>query len=186
MRRRTWHLLFGAVALACASAVAVNALRWWQVQETNRAIVAASRQAVGPNPSPAPNDAPREVRLARALALAEAGAYDAAFKAYSALIRPEAPDAIGRQALYNLGNMHLRQGTTGEGSAPAAMPMIELAKQRYRDLLRAAPEDWDARYNLERAVRLAPEEHPLAADDENGPRQYRRVRLPAFRQVELP
>jgi hypothetical protein len=31
--------------------------------------------------------------------------------------------------------------------------LVELAKQRYRDLLRAEPQDWDARYNLERALR---------------------------------
>ena len=48
-----------------------------------------------------------------------------------------------------------------------ALPLIELAKQRYRDALRDRPDDWDARYNLERALWLAPEiETAQAAEEE--------------------
>src|SRR5690606_41486529 len=45
------------------------------------------------------------------------------------------------------------------GAADSArwLPMIELAKQSYRTLLRERPSEWDARYNLELALRLAPE-----------------------------
>ena len=38
-----------------------------------------------------------------------------------------------------------------------SLPLLELAKQGYRDVLRDDPQQWDARYNLERALRLAPE-----------------------------
>ena len=184
MRRRAWHLAFGAAALACAAVVAASGLRLAGIERTNRAI-AAAQASVGSGASAMPDDAAREVRLARALALARTGDHDAAFKAYTALIQPEAPDAVGRQALYNLANMHLRQASNGQGSAPA-ITMVELAKQRYRDLLRVAPDDWDARYNLERAVRLAPEEELPVAEDENGPLANRRVRLPDVTPLELP
>jgi mxaK protein len=46
------------------------------------------------------------------------------------------------------------------------LPLVELAKQSYRDLLREWPGDWDARYNLERALYLAPEGSEDLADDE--------------------
>ena len=51
--------------------------------------------------------------------------------------------------------------------------MIELAKQNYRQVLHEDPDDWDARYNLERALWLAPE-FDIGADDierPNGPRE---------------
>jgi mxaK protein len=182
MKRRTWHLLFGATALACAAAVLVNGLRLQQAVTLNRAVAAAREPAAGLAPA---DDAPREVRLARAIALADAGAYDAAFKAYGALISLGPLDAVGRRALYDLGNMHLRQGAADPGSA-LAMPMLELAKQRYRDLLRVAPDDWDARYNLELALRLAPETSGPQTADDNGPAERRSQRLRDFSTADLP
>ena len=41
---------------------------------------------------------------------------------------------------------------------------IELAKESYREVLRHDPEDWAARYNLERAQRLVAD--PEEVDDE--------------------
>ena len=93
-------------------------------------------------------------------------------------------DALGRQALFNLGNMYLRQGLA-QGTAEA-LPLVELAKQRYRDLLRATPDDWDARYNLERALRLAPEEQDALAEEENEPVERRRVMLRGMDPGDLP
>ena len=40
---------------------------------------------------------------------------------------------------------------------------VEVA-ENYRQVLRSAPDEWDARYNLERAQRLVPEPEP--GDDE--------------------
>jgi mxaK protein len=42
--------------------------------------------------------------------------------------------------------------------------MLEQAKERYRELLRIDAGDWDARYNLERALWLAPETNNPPAD----------------------
>ena len=60
-------------------------------------------------------------------------------------------------------------------SAPTdqLLPLIELAKQSYRDLLRETPADWDARYNLERALYLSPEtQEDVAADGPPPPREH--------------
>lgn len=219
MKRLSVHAVFGLLVAAAAATAAVQGLRLQQARQLNAAIEAASQapvaQAAAASPAPASGasaptaaaepaadqvarDAPREVRLARATALAQAGAYDVAFKAYSGLIEPGRVDALGRHALYNLGNMVLRQGlglapAGGEGAAPAAArspaetgPLIELAKQRYRDLLRADPGDWDARYNLERALRAAPEEQAEAVEETNTPVERRQVMLRGLTPGDLP
>ena len=185
MRRITAHALYGSLALACAAMALTQALRLRQAERLNADITASAQAQVDPaHPTLPPQDAAPEVRLARAGALARAEAHDAAFKAYSGVIRSGELDALGCQALFNLGNMYLRQGLaqgTGE-----ALPLVELAKQRYRDLLRAKPDDWDARYNLERALRLAPEEQDAVAEEENEPVERRRVMLRGMDPGDLP
>jgi mxaK protein len=107
-----------------------------------------------------------EGRLAHAVALAKVD-YDGALAAYKVTIHTGRED-LRRIALYDLGNLHLRHalqvGLSDEGQS---LPLIELAKQSYRDLLRRDPSDWDARYNLERTLRLAPEGDD--ADEDAGP-----------------
>lgn len=190
MRRIQVHAVFGALALACAAAAAVQALRLHQARQLDAQVVAAAQAPVNLDAATLPplSDAP-EVRLARAGAMARAGAYDAAFKTYGGLIRPGDIDALGRQALFNLGNMYLRQGQAQAGSsgkAGDALPLVELAKQRYRDLLRTSPGDWDARYNLERALRLAPEEQDTVAEEDNVPVERRRVMMRGMEPGDLP
>lgn len=202
MRRRSVHGFFTVVALVGASVALVQGLRLQRAVSLNQQIAATAAAPVEGDAAPAARDAPREVRLARAVALAQAGVFESAFKSYSGLIEPGRLDPVGRQALFNLGNMVLRQGTglapgtAGAGQSPAATPgaqggadaspLIELAKQRYRDLLRADPGDWDARYNLERALRFAPEEQPAFAEDENVPVERRRVMLRGMEPGDLP
>jgi mxaK protein len=106
-----------------------------------------------------------EARFAQALALGAAGQYEPALRAHKALVQAER-GALREAALYNLGNLHLREALkAGPTAADVAMPLVELAKQSYRDALRADPADWDARYNLERALQLAPEVDEEAEDD---------------------
>jgi mxaK protein len=103
-----------------------------------------------------------EARLARAVALSKVD-YDGALAGYKAIIQADRGD-LRQIALYDLGNLHLRQALkTGLDDEAQSLPLTELAKQSYRDALRRDPADWDARYNLERALRVAPEE-----DDESG------------------
>jgi mxaK protein len=207
MKRVSVHAVFAVASIAAAAVATVQAVRLQRTNALNAAIVAAAQAPVAPAAAAsaasdaastdALRDAPREVRLARATALSQAGAFDAAFKAYSGLIDPAALDGIGRHALYNLGTMYLRQALGAQpagGDRPAATaaasaeagPLIELAKQRLRDLLRAAPDDWDARYNLERALRLAPEENEAIAEEANTNVERRNVMLRGMDPGDLP
>lgn len=149
MRRWRIHLAFGALSLVLGIGAGVQGLRLDEALRVNAAIAGAS--------SSAPEGSLPEARFARALALAAAGDTEAALQAYKELSQGERAD-LRLSALYNLGNLHLREALkSGPDAAVRALPLIELAKQRYRDLLRSDPQDWDARYNLERALWLSPE-----------------------------
>jgi mxaK protein len=55
------------------------------------------------------------------------------------------------------------------------LPLIELAKEQYRELLRRDPQHWDARYNLERAQRLQPDPTDSAFDPTAAPQERERA-----------
>jgi mxaK protein len=129
---------------------------------------------------------PPEARLARAVSLSRVD-YDAALAAYKAIIQSNRDD-LRLIALYDLGNLHLNHAIqAGLAEESQSLPLTELAKQSYRDLLRRDPTDWDARYNLERALRLAPEEDD-ASDEDTGPpdpREHERSTI-ADPRMDLP
>lgn len=153
----TLWLLTAAVVLVLA-AVADGAL-WWRDAGRN-ALIANGQVPAG---SPVP-----ELQFAHAQALTaaigpadsqNAGQVDVALNAWRAL---QSHPTLGTAARFNSANLLLRQaGALGAGLQTAqsgqALPLIELAKEQYRELLRRDPGFWDARYNLERAQRLLPD-----------------------------
>jgi mxaK protein len=163
MRRALIHTVFGTVAICCAAWAAYGFVRLQQAQRIDQAILATNAAS---RDDPARDD-PREVQLARAVALSKAGAYDAAARLYNGLIPESGPaDEIARAALFDLGNLYLREGGGDSAQSVRSLAMIGEAKARYRLALRAEPDDWDARYNLERALWLAPETQSALAGPE--------------------
>ena len=149
MRRRVMHCAFGAAAVVCAAFAIGHTVQLVRSNRINSAI--ASAQATGLD-----SDVP-EAQFAQAFALAKSGKSDPALRIYKSLARSTRTD-IRRDALYNTGNLYMRDAerrNSDEGFE--SLPLVELAKQAYREVLRGSPHDWDARYNLERALRLAPE-----------------------------
>jgi mxaK protein len=180
MKRRLVHLVFALASLALAVPAALQAMRLRQAGAINAAIAQAA------DPAGRPGDFP-EARFAHAQALARTGPYEAALAAHKALVQEER-GTLRTAALYNLGNLHLRQALrNGPARALEALPLVELAKQGYRDALRADPGDWDARYNLERALWLAPEIDAETAEDNDPPvgRELTITTAPAMR-TDLP
>lgn len=146
MRRRTVHASFAVVAAIFGALSIWYAVQLNRANQVNRAIASATAHK---------SDNPH-AELAAAITLAKAGKFTAAVKAYKALL--DAPDEVRLPALYDMGNLNMREALkNGVGEAQRALPLIELAKQSYRDELRSNPDDWDARYNLERALWLSPE-----------------------------
>ncbi len=80
----------------------------------------------------------------------------------AALLRRAADASRGqvRQvALYDLGNLYLREAlrVRQSGADASALPLLELAKESYRSVLLERPDLWDAKFNLELALRVAPD-----------------------------
>ena len=156
MRRRSVHGAFAAAALVLGGVAVYQGVRLQHGVRINEAIERASASELEAGVP--------ESRFARAVALAKAGNSEQALKEYAALAGSERAD-LRQRALYNLGNLYLRDALRDD-QAFRSLALVELAKRNYRLLLRETPADWDARYNLERALWLAPESAQEIADDE--------------------
>jgi mxaK protein len=156
--RRNTQVVFRLLALL-AVAAAVDAAWLLRAEGYNRDIEAGR---VAPTGTPAG----RELRFAQAYALAASGESEAALNRYRSL---QGDDVLGQAARYNSANLLLRQAQaiSDKGQPGQALPLIELAKETLREVLRTDPQHWPARYNLERAQRLLPD--PDEGDDQPPP-----------------
>jgi mxaK protein len=152
LTRGAWF--FSALLLVLAG---VEATLLWRTERLNQVLNA------GGVPEGSAAQLP-ESQFAQAFAHAASAADAAALDRYRAL---QGDSALGQAARYNSANVLLRQAMRlrDSGQPGQAVPLIELAKETYRELLRDEPTHWDARYNLERAQRLLPD---AAEDDSSG------------------
>lgn len=127
-----------------------------------------------------------EVKLATASALSKGHDLAQVESMLSELIDKHKTGPLAVAARFNLANAYLRHGQLADEGGAKTKPMIELAKQRYRDLLRQHPTHWGARYNLEFALRLAPDVSAHSSDEKNDPIKRVRVVVPGFEKQDLP
>jgi mxaK protein len=75
--------------------------------------------------------------------------------------------------LYNMANARMRAAVAaiGRGDYDKAIPLVTLAKSEYRTALRLDPADWDAKYNLDIAMRLVRDLPQAVGEDEEEPLQ---------------
>lgn len=137
------------------------------------------RRATGSPSAPA-------VELAMANALLQAGHLAAAEPLLSTLSGGSLPVAISTAARLNLANAYLRDALQTDPGSSRHRSMIELAKQRYRELLADQPDLAPARYNLEIALRLSPEQDEYDIDERGKPIKSVSVVFPGFEDRELP
>ncbi len=99
-----------------------------------------------------------ELRLARAFYFKQKHRYDEALSTLS-LIMDKGDRNFQAKARYNLGNLYLEQAVQQVKAEHIneALPLLGLAKQAYRQSLALDSGNWDAKYNLEVAMRLLPE-----------------------------
>lgn len=140
-----------AVAVVCGVQLSRDLWRLVQISQYNKAVqVADFAQAATYN---------GEYGLfAQAYAAHEQGEYQAARILYGRLEHSD--DASLRLAAqFNMGNTYLQQAgeVDIEKESDLALPLIELAKVSYRDVLRDDSQHWDAKFNLELALQLSPD-----------------------------
>jgi len=70
----------------------------------------------------------------------------------------EADLSLQSLAYFNRGNINLREALKLTSSDGRQIPLVELAKQDYRSALALDSTMWNARYNLEVALRVVPED----------------------------
>ena len=162
MSRRMRRVL-GLMLLTLAGAAAYDGYRLTTALAQNRVILGAEPLS--------PEERRPYVAFAAAARTGESGDYLRALTLYKR-VSQDAPPSLRSAARYNSANLHLREAVRLRESGDSArmtqsLPLLELAKQAYRDVLRDDPQQWDARYNLERALRLAPETDE--GDDGAGP-----------------
>jgi mxaK protein len=149
IERRRRMLVAIAATLVALSVLALGELlriERWNALMTSPAIIAA------------PENAPPDVRIAQAQALAARGQFWAALSLYRQIIGSGNP-ASRATASFNEGNLLLREAIAlhAAGDAARAQPLLQLAKESYRQVLREHPMEWDAKCNLELALRWASE-----------------------------
>ena len=99
-----------------------------------------------------------ELRLARAFYFKQKHRYDEALSTLS-LVMDKGDQKFQAKVRYNLGNLYLEQAIqqVKDTHINEALPLLGLAKQAYRQSLALDSVNWDAKYNLEVAMRLLPE-----------------------------
>jgi len=152
----------GVAVLAVLAVAAFDAVRLWRAAQWNALITSGAPPAAAAVTASQPAaPLPVQVQFAQAYAQAASGAEEAALNHYRAL---QEDATVGDAARYNSANLLLRQAARLQDTPQAgqAIPLVELAKEGLREVLRRHPGDWNARYNLERAQRLLPD--PEEAD----------------------
>jgi mxaK protein len=149
--RLIWALLLASMSLGlfqCWSLYRVYRENLWMVELSEGHDIAIDKLVT----------AAPEVRLARAVYLRQKQRYDEALDTLS-LIVGRGDRRLQSQSRYNLGNVYLNQAMAEveAGRINQALPLLTLAKQAYRQALTLDSGFWDAKYNLELAMRLLPE-----------------------------
>lgn len=149
--KRALTLLAVLLALAGGPGLVWSGWRWSQVERYNAALAAGDYRAAGEL------DLPQGV-FARAYALQQQGRWEEALALYQRLVA-DGPTELAGAARYNMANAYLRQALKldSEDTRDLMLPLAELAKTAYRERLRDDSRDWDAKYNLERALQLLPD-----------------------------
>jgi mxaK protein len=135
--------------------------------ETNSVI---DRLRAGSDVAVDPVSAPPALLEARAAFLLRRGRIDEAQPLLDQAAE-RADAAINERMLYNMANARMRAAVKAieKGDFDKAIPLVALAKSEYRTSLRLDPMDWDAKFNLDVAMRLVRDLPQAVGEDEEKP-----------------
>jgi mxaK protein len=157
LRTKRIHFWLRWVTVLLLVALVTDGYGLWRATQLNSAIADGSIvNSVG--------ELPPQALFAQAYLLAQKGAHDDAIAVYKK-VEISSTATLRQAATYNRANRYLTQAMAldEEAAKQLGLPLVEMAKDTYRAVLRVAPDAWDAKYNLERALRLVPD--PDDSDD---------------------
>lgn len=170
-----WLLM--ALMVASAVVAMLTALALWQEKQVNAYIDEPEAFDTVP-------DDPR-AQFAYAGMLKRQEKNDAALAQLTEVLG-DADASLLPLAYFNRGNINLREALSLTDSDGRQIPLVELAKQDYRSALALDPGMWNARYNLEVALRVVPEDPANNEDfEKNVISSQRSIESKAFK-VDLP
>jgi len=143
------HWLLVAVAIVSLLAVGQAGMSLWQTGKINTFIS---------NPNEA-EQVPEHLKaqFAQAYTESEKGQLVEALERLTTVLSTSDSE-LEAAAYFNRGNIHLRDAQALPASDTGRIALVGLAKQDYRTALLINPSLWDARYNLELALLMVPEE----------------------------
>jgi mxaK protein len=158
------------IALILALLMLADGYRWWQAVRLNHAIDNGEIVKHGDN-------VPPEGLFAQAYFAMRQGNQQSAIALYKRIEAQPVLAELKLSATYNRGNRYLQQAIAlhSEDNQQLSVPLAEMAKDAYRSVLRSDPSHWDAKYNLERALRLVPDPDDTAEEEAAMPQQSERA-----------
>jgi mxaK protein len=170
-----WLLL--AVIVASTALLLSSSYRLWIEEQVNAYLLE-------PESTEAVPDDPR-ARFAHAGVLNRQEKNNEALEELTGVLG-EADLTLQSLTYFNRGNINLREALKLSSSDGRQIPLVELAKQDYRSALALDSSMWNARYNLEVALRVVPED-PDSNDEfeKNVISSQRSIESKAFK-VDLP
>jgi mxaK protein len=168
--KRTLHKWLRFIAVALIALILFDAYRWWHAAQINRSIADGTIASQS-------GSLPVSALFAQAYLFTQKGDRERAVALYKQVEAAPRSD-LARDAKYNRANGYLLKAMemAATDNPNSGIPLAELAKDTYRALLRNNPSDWDAKYNLERALRLVPD--PDDSDDAELPPPQQSERAP--------
>lgn len=175
-------ILCAAITLLSITGFVYEFWQWNQTRLYNNAVtqadfVAASEQYKGP-----------KGLFAKAYAAQQAGNFQEARVLYAPLEKLEAAPALRNDVMFNIANTYMQQAALLdlEKDADQAMPLVELAKTGYRNLLVIDSTHWGAKYNLERALQILPDIGKVRSEKSSGLQRAVRTVITADSAGNLP
>lgn len=156
--------LLTIVAVASGAGLVAALEQHWDLSRYNQALARADYAG-------AAGFAGDHGSFAEAYGLLLEGDVDKARVLYGDIARSDHA-ALRAAAFYNLGNSYMQQVRQMDiaKDADRALPLVELAKANYRKSLAIDSENWDARRNLQNALRLLPDANPRVPMEVEGRR----------------
>ncbi|NQY26574.1 MAG: MxaK protein [Piscirickettsiaceae bacterium] len=143
------HWVLVAIASVSLLGTGQAGISLWQAEKLNDFISNTAEYELVPEHLKA--------QFAQAYNEAESGETNAALERLTTVVTTNDAE-LEANAYYNRGNINLREARSMDKNDTGRIALIGLAKQDYRTALLINSELWDARYNLEIALIMVPED----------------------------